>query len=111
MNPHSIARADAQRDASSREGQGSPGKKPIEIQVQNDVSRLAKTLAAMGGGAVSADLAVDLVLNDVVEQARNATAATGAAIALKRDGEVICRATTGNAPELGVRVETTSGLS
>ena len=110
MNPRSIARADAQRDASSSEGQGL-GKKAIPLQIQSDVSSLARTLAAMGGGSVSADLALDLVLNEVVEQARAATAATGAAIALERDGEVICRATSGNAPELGVRVETTSGLS
>jgi TonB family protein len=69
-------------------------------------------LAAYGGAAVAFDLALDLVLNEVVEQARIATGATGAAIALARDGEMECRATTGkDAPDLGVRVETESGLS
>ena len=69
-------------------------------------------LAAHGGGAVSLDLALDLILNQVVEQARKATGATGAAIALARDGEMVCRATVGpNAPDLGVRVETESGLT
>ncbi|HET7442162.1 MAG TPA: TonB family protein [Terriglobales bacterium] len=58
------------------------------------------------------DLALDLVLNDVVEQARTVTGATGAAIALFRDGELTCRATSGeNAPDLGVRVDGTSGLA
>jgi TonB family protein len=76
------------------------------------LARVAQTLAAHGGGALSPDLALDLVLNDVVEQARNATGATGAAIALFRDGELACRATSGeNAPDLGVRVDATSGLA
>ena len=56
-------------------------------------------------------LAFDLVLNDLVEQVREASGATGAAIALIRDGEMVCRATSGeNAPHLGVRVETGSGM-
>ena len=76
------------------------------------LSYLAATLSSTGGGALSADLALDLVLNEVVEQTRLATNATGAAIALARDGEIICRATTGaNAPDLGVRLDADSGLS
>jgi TonB family protein len=69
-------------------------------------------LASHGGGALSADLALDLLLNEVVEQACVATTATGAAIALARDHEMVCRATTGvNAPGLGVRLNMRSGLS
>jgi GAF domain-containing protein len=61
---------------------------------------------------LSADLALDLLLNEVVEQACLATNASGAAIALARDREMVCRATTGvNAPGLGVRLNTSSGLS
>ena len=76
------------------------------------LTQVAQTLAAHGGGALSVDLALDLVLNDVVEQARSATGSTGAAIALFRDGELACRATSGeNAPDLGVRVDATSGLA
>ncbi len=61
---------------------------------------------------MSTDLALDLVLNEIVEQTRLATNATGAAIALAREGEIICRATTGpNAPDLGVRLDAHSGLS
>ena len=75
------------------------------------LAQVAQKLAAHGG-ALSVDLALDLVLNDVVEQARNATGATGAAIALFRDGELTCRASSGeNAPDLGVRVDATSGLA
>lgn len=77
----------------------------------NEVDQIAKKLAAFAGRDVAQDLALDLVLNEAVEQARQATGATGAAIALIRDGEMICRATTGkNAPDLGVRVDMTSGL-
>lgn len=78
----------------------------------DDLAEVAKTLSAMGRGDVALDLALDLVLNEVVEQARLATGANGAAVALSRDGEMVCRATTGDsAPGLGVRVEAASGLS
>src|SRR5579863_2325588 len=77
----------------------------------SDVDQIAKQLAPFAGQDVARDLALDLMLNDAVEQARKATGATGGAIALMRDGEMICRATTGkNAPDLGVRVDMTSGL-
>jgi TonB family protein len=71
-----------------------------------EVRGLTNALAASGGGSSSPDLALDLVLNQIVEQACLATGATGAAIALVRDGEMVCRATTGrNAPDLGVRLD------
>src|ERR1700688_4345718 len=77
-----------------------------------EVTDVFRTIAANGGGETSFDLAMDLVLHQVVEQARQETGATGAAIALERVGEMVCRATTGaDAPDLGVRLETTSGLS
>ncbi|MGH9494249.1 MAG: GAF domain-containing protein, partial [Candidatus Sulfotelmatobacter sp.] len=88
------------------------GSAALSLEKYSDVAQIAKTLSEFGGGAVALDLALDLVLNEAVEQARLATGATGAAVALARDGEMVCRATTGdNAPELGVRVETASGLS
>jgi len=75
------------------------------------LAELAATLASHGGGDASADLALDLLLNDIVEQARLATLSTGAAVALVRGDEMICRATVGdNAPDLGVRLNTRSGL-
>jgi TonB family protein len=76
------------------------------------LAELARTLARHGGGNSSASLAVDLVLNEIVQQACLATTATGAAVALIDDGELIVRATTGvNAPELGVRLSLRAGLS
>jgi TonB family protein len=82
-----------------------------ELKVQHlpsdsEMRALTSALAAGGGGSSSPDLALDLVLNQIVEQACLATGATGAAIALTRDGEMVCRATTGrNAPDLGVRLD------
>ncbi|HWY57959.1 MAG TPA: TonB family protein [Terriglobales bacterium] len=76
------------------------------------LGELATALSAHGGGALSADLALDLVLNEIVEHARLATGATAAAIALARGDEIVCRATTGaNAPDLGVQLNVHSGLS
>src|SRR6266568_3027392 len=93
------------------EGPSNGTEKSFTLDPVEEVTQVARTLADAGGGSVSLELALDLVLNEFVEQARQETGATGAAIALRRDGEIICRATTGNAPELGARVEMASGLS
>src|SRR5690242_9222117 len=75
------------------------------------VGRLASAFPTLRGTS-SVDLALDLLLNQIVEQARLATTATGAAIALLRDGQMVCRATSGwNAPDLGMRISGNSGLS
>ena len=48
----------------------------------------------------------------IAERALSLTGATGAAIALRTGGEIVCRARTGRtAPDLGVRLQTDSGLS
>jgi GAF domain-containing protein len=58
------------------------------------------------------DLALDLVLNDLVIRAAEATRATAAALALLRDGELVCRAATGNiARSLDVPLNPHEGLS
>src|ERR1700739_2180851 len=81
---------------------------PVAPEPVSDIDQIAKQLTAFASGDVARDLALDLVLNEAVEQARKATGATGAAIALIRDGEMVCRAPTGkNAPGLGVAVGVT----
>ena len=48
----------------------------------------------------------------IAEKALALTGATGAAIALRRGNEIVCRARTGRtAPDVGVRLQTNSGLS
>ncbi|MGB6403381.1 MAG: TonB family protein [Candidatus Sulfotelmatobacter sp.] len=81
-----------------------------------DLGELAAKFAEHGGGRVSpeisAELALQIVLNEIVEQACMATGASGAAIVLERSGEWVCRASTGrSAPQLGARLDTASGLS
>ncbi len=54
----------------------------------------------------------DTVLGQVLSDTCLATSATAAAIALKAGEEMICRAAVGpNAPEVGARLDVTSGLS
>ena len=80
------------------------------MQREPDLQRTAASLAFEG--IASDDLALDLMLHDVAEQACQITGASGAAIALQRDGSVVCRAAAGaTAPDLGVRINTESGLT
>lgn len=97
-----------------------PSPAPISLSGNEDgeladglsLDELTTALSAHGGASLSADLALDLVLNEIVEHARLATGATAAAIALARGDEIVCRATTGaNAPDLGVQLNVDSGLS
>jgi TonB family protein len=81
-----------------------------------DLGKLAAKFTEHGGGRVSpeisAELALQVVLNEIVEQACMATGASGAAIVLERGGEWVCRASTGrSAPQLGARLDTALGLS
>ncbi len=87
-----------------------------EAHFETDFEQLAARFATQSGGGLSpelsADLALEIVLNEMVEQACLTTGATGAAIALERDGEMVCRGSTGaTAPELGSRLDADSGLS
>ena len=97
-----------------------PGGSGIEntgaTRLESDFAEVAAKFATHGHGRIpaqlSGELALDIVLNEIVEQACLATGATGAAIALARDGEMVCRASTGgNAPELGTPLDMNSGLS
>lgn len=88
-----------------------PGKQDLQ-----DLVELAAKFTMHGGGPlspeVSADLALEIVLNEIAEQACLATPASGAAIVLKHDGEWVCRASAGsNAPSLGARLDAEAGLS
>jgi len=86
------------------------------VGAESDLGELAALFSARGGGGlsaeVSAQLALEIVLNEIVEQACLATGATGAAIVLERDGEMVCRASSGaNAPVLGASLSSESGLT
>jgi GAF domain-containing protein len=58
------------------------------------------------------ELDLEPAISAITERARHLTAATGAAIALRRGEEIVCRARSGrSAPDLGVRLQTDSGIS
>jgi len=61
---------------------------------------------------VPSDLNLEPGINIIAERAQSLTGATGAAIALRAGNEIVCRARTGRtAPDLGVHLQTDSGLS
>lgn len=69
-------------------------------------------VAFPGTADLPTDLALDLRLREILQQARLATAASGAVIALARGDKIVCRATLGDkAPSAGVSLNTRSGLS
>ena len=88
---------------------------PQDAGFETDLAQLAAVFSAHGGGVspeLSQDLALEIMLNEIVVQARLSTGATGAAIALLREGEMVCRASNGaTAPALGSRLDSAAGLS
>lgn len=87
-----------------------------EASAETDLADLAARFSAQTGGGLSpelsTELALEIVFNEIVEQARLATGATGAAIVLWRDGQMVCRASSGaTAPALGARLDPGSGIS
>ena len=93
--PESPEPSEAQR---ARGAQGPPAK--------------AASVEKVPAEAIPASAEFDALLTEITQQALLTTRATGAAIALVQGTEMICRATTGgHAPDLGVRLDTTTGLS
>ena len=79
------------------------------LPVQPDLNRLLEQQVEAG---FPPELAFDLVLNELVVRAVEATGASSAALALVRGDEMVCRAATGqHAPDLGVPLNTHDGLS
>lgn len=68
-----------------------------------------------GGSPVEFDpdeIDLEPAIHVIAERAQSLTGATGAAIALRAGDEIVCRARTGRtAPDLGVRLQTDSGIS
>jgi putative methionine-R-sulfoxide reductase with GAF domain len=59
-----------------------------------------------------AELDLEPAISAITERAQHLTGATGAAIALRAGDEIVCRARAGRtAPDLGVRLQTDSGIS
>ncbi len=83
---------------------------PTEIEVQvEDVAQVE--IAAVRRDLIAKKLEGDQALALIVERMCNVTSATAAAIALVDGSEIVCRASGGNAPSIGARVDPDSGLS
>jgi TonB family protein len=88
----------------------------LQSPPETDCATLAARLAGSGGAGLSLELSsslvLEIVLHEIAEHACLATGATGAAIVLERDNEMVCRASSGpTAPQLGSRMDAASGLS
>jgi hypothetical protein len=60
----------------------------------------------------TAELDLEPAISAITERAQHLTGATGAAIALRAGDDIVCRARAGRtAPDLGVRLQTDSGIS
>ena len=58
------------------------------------------------------EIDLEPAIHVIAERAQSLTGATGAAIALRKGNEIVCRARTGRtAPDLGARLQTDSGIS
>jgi TonB family protein len=68
-------------------------------------------IAALRRDLITEKLEGDAALAFVVERVRNVTRATGAAIALEDGSFIVCRASSGNAPGIGARLDPNAGLS
>lgn len=113
MSQNPRLRADSPIATSTRHPVSAPSETASSHHAnQRSVKDISRTLAAHGAGAASTELALDLVLHEIVVEAREATRATAASIAWMRDGEMVCRATTGdNAPDLGTRIDIRSNIA
>jgi GAF domain-containing protein len=68
--------------------------------------------AASGLQSDSAEIDLEPAISVIAERAQSLTGASGAAIALRRGDEMVCRARSGRtAPDLGVRLQSNSGIS
>jgi len=84
---------------------------PSTTPLSTLVSRAHFEISDLRAELTAKTLGSDAALNLIVERMAYHTRATGAAIALRDGSDVICRASTGNAPEIGVRLNIDTGLS
>jgi GAF domain-containing protein len=82
------------------------------VHLIGDLTRNLANTTGVAIGLLSADIALELALKDIAEQARLATKAGAAAISLTRGEEMLCRASTGKTTlELRVLLDARVGLS
>jgi GAF domain-containing protein len=108
---------DLLRSVPARESNFSESHVPATFAVLSPSRHHARSMHSGGSGGAYAeadpcDIDLEPAISVITERAQALTRATGAAIALRRGEEIVCRARTGRtAPDLGVRLQTSSGIS
>ena len=83
---------------------------PFQLSASGDSSPVDASIDASGASTELLNCVPNHLLREIVQRALQATHATGAAIALEQQGELICRAVAGDsASEIGARINTGSG--
>jgi TonB family protein len=80
---------------------------PPDAELANRISCLSE-IADLQSAISAEELDCEAALNLIVRRMMELTRATGAAIALRDGDDVVCRASSGNAPDVGVRLSPTS---
>ena len=80
---------------------------PPDAELANRISCLSE-IADLQSAISAAELDCEAALNLIVRRMMELTRATGGAIALRDGDDVVCRASSGNAPDVGVRLSPTS---
>lgn len=70
----------------------------------SSLAQVSDLQAEISSRGLDRDAALDLIVRRMLEVTR----ATGAAIALREGGDVVCRASAGNAPDVGVKLSSSS---
>ena len=87
---------------------------PSRSHARSMGSQTVQSMGHVSGNAcdISSEIDLEPAISVIAERAQALTGASGAAIALRQGDEIICRARTGRtAPDLGVRLQTDSGIS
>jgi GAF domain-containing protein len=88
---------------------------PIQLSTSDDARADAPADASTAASEASTELLLGVpnhLFREIIQQALQATHATGAAIALEQQGELICRATVGDfASEISKMINTGSGFT
>ena len=102
--PSAFERDSAPEVSSNRRGNG-PGKTSGNLDESTALSSLKELIAA-------GDHRLDPMLATITDTARQLTGASGAAIAMWKEGAMVCRARSGDtAPVLGARLSAETGIS
>ena len=86
---------------------------PSRSHARSMGSQTVQNMGHVSGNACDpGEIDLEPAVSVIAERAQALTGASGAAIALRQGDEIICRARTGRtAPDLGVRLQTDSGIS